>query len=311
MTLTVLFAAGAGMFDDYRIPLREALDARRLKHALLVTDAPPAQVDYIVYAPSSSVQDFSPFTRCKAVLSLWAGVERIVPNTTLTQPLARMVDPALTQGMVEYVAGHVLRYHLGMIAQARTAPGAWVQQEPPLASERRVGILGAGELGMACGRALQALGFDVQLWGRSAREVPGVMIQHGAAGLEAVLRRSEILVTLLPRTPQTENLLDAARLGLMPRGAFLINPGRGALIDDAALLDALDQGQIAHATLDVFRVEPLPADHPYWHHPNVTVTPHIAAATRATTASQVIAENIARSEQGLPLLHLVDRGRGY
>jgi glyoxylate/hydroxypyruvate reductase A len=311
MSLTVLFAAGAGMFDDYRTPLRDALDARRLKHALLVTDAPPAQVDYIVYAPSSTLQDFSPFTRCKAVLSLWAGVERIVPNTTLTQPLARMVDPALTQGMVEYVTGHVLRYHLGMVAQARVPKGAWVQAEPPLAAERRVGILGAGELGQACARALQALGFDVQLWGRTARTEPGLTIQHGAPGLEAVLKRSEILVTLLPRTPQTENLLDATRLGRMPRGAFLINPGRGALIDDAALLEALDQGQIAHATLDVFRVEPLPADHPYWHHPNVTVTPHIAAATRATTASQVIAENIARSEQGLPLLHLVDRGRGY
>ncbi len=311
MTLTVLFAAGAGLFDEYRIPLRDALDAHRLKHALVLTDAPPAQVDYIVYAPSSSVQDFSPFTRCKAVLSLWAGVERIVPNPTLTQPLARMVDPALTQGMVEYVAGHVLRHHLGMVAQARTSPGAWVPLVPPLASERRVGILGAGELGRACGRALQALGFDVQLWARGAHDVPGLMIQHGAAGLEAVLRRSEILVTLLPRTPQTENLLDAAQLALLPRGACVINPGRGALIDDAALLDALDQGQIAHATLDVFRVEPLPADHPYWHHPNVTVTPHIAAATRATTASHVIAENIARSEQGLPLLHLVDRGRGY
>ncbi|MFN4058083.1 MAG: 2-hydroxyacid dehydrogenase [Roseinatronobacter sp.] len=311
MTLTLLFAAPEALFPDYEAPLRAALHARGLGQAQLVTDVAAQEVDYIIYAPASRLQDFGPYTRCKAVLNLWAGVERIVPNTTLTQPLARMVDPALTQGMVEYVTGHVLRYHLGMEAHFRAAPGAWEQVEPPLAHERPVGILGAGELGQACARALMGLGFDVQLWGRSARESPGLVLQHGATGLEAVLRRSQILVTLLPHTPQTENLLDAPRLAQLPRGAFVINPGRGALIDDLALLAALDTGQIAHATLDVFRTEPLPADHPYWHHPNVTVTPHIAAATRPTTASEVIAENIARGEQGLPFLHLVDRSRGY
>jgi len=119
------------------------------------------------------------------------------------------------------------------------------------------------------------------------------------------------VILLLPDTPATNNILNADTLAMLPKGARIINPGRGPLIDDAALLEALDSGQVGHATLDVFRVEPLPADDPYWAHPNVTVTPHIAAETRASTASQVIAENIRRGEAGEPFLHLVDRSLGY
>jgi glyoxylate/hydroxypyruvate reductase A len=125
------------------------------------------------------------------------------------------------------------------------------------------------------------------------------------------LRRSEIVVTLLPRTAETENLLDARRLGWLPPGAVIINPGRGALIDDAALLAALESGAVGHATLDVFRVEPLSDDHPFRSHPRVTVTPHIAADTRASSASRVIVENICLALAGEPLRHLVDRTRGY
>ena len=134
---------------------------------------------------------------------------------------------------------------------------------------------------------------------------------HGDAGLRDVLARSDILVLLLPLTSATENVLNAKMLALMPRGAILLNPGRGPLIDDDALLAALGTGQIAQATLDVFRTEPLPADHPYWAHPQVTVTPHIASETRPQTASTVIAQNIRRAESGQPLLHLVDRSAGY
>ena len=126
-----------------------------------------------------------------------------------------------------------------------------------------------------------------------------------------LLSRAEILVLLMPRTPQTENMLNAARLALMPWGAKIINPGRGPLIDDDALLSALNSGHIGHATLDVFRIEPLPAQHPFWGHPNVTVTPHIAADTHPDTAAQVLAENIRRGEAGLAFLHIVDRTRGY
>lgn len=306
MTLTVLLAAGDGVFDEYDAPLRAAFVAQGLD-AALVTQAAPDTVDYIVYAPSSPVQDFTPFTRCRAVLSLWAGVERIVGNATLTQPLARMVDPSLTQGMVEYVTGHVLRYHLGLDHRAT----AWDPVVPPLAQDRRVGFLGLGELGRACAQASSALGFDVAGWSRSPRKVAGIACHHGADGLRAVLARSNILVTLLPDTPATADILNAEALAHLPRGACIINPGRGSLIDDNALLAALDQGHVAAATLDVFRTEPLPQDHPYWAHPSVTVTPHIAAATRADTASQVIARNIARVQAGEPLLHQVSRAAGY
>lgn len=311
MTLRVLFAPDEAMFAEYRAPLLAAFAKVGLTYIDLTRDAPAETVDYVIYAPGSALQDFRPYTRCKAVLNLWAGVEKVVPNPTLTQPLARMVDPSLTQGMVEYVTGHVLRYHLGMDAHIHATPGAWVPVEPPLAQDRPVGILGMGALGQACARALMGLGFDVAAWARSPRDGLGLPVHHGPDGLSALLARSQILVTLLPLTPETENLLNAARLATLPRGAFLINPGRGPLIDDAALLDALDRGQIAHATLDVFRTEPLPADHPFWTHPRVTVTPHIAATTRASTAATVIAENIARSEAGQPLLYEVDRKRGY
>ena len=310
MTLTVLFAAGEESFAAYETPLRAALQAEGLA-ATLATEAPAAEVDYIIYAPSTALRDFTPFSRCKAVLSLWAGVERIVDNPTLTQPLARMVDPGLTAGMVEYVCGHVLRYHLGMDAHIGAKPGTWNPVEPPLAHERCVAILGLGELGRACALALAGLGFRVSGWSARGRQIPGIDCHHGPDGLAGLLGKAEILVTLLPRTPETECILNAETLAQMPRGARIINPGRGSLIDDTALLAALDRGQIAQATLDVFRKEPLPRDHPFWDHPGITITPHIAATTRAESAACVIARNIARSEKGEALLHLVDRTRGY
>lgn len=302
--LTVLFAAPS-LWPDYQTALPQALINAGIT-GQVVTEAPPDQVDYIVYAPSSPLQDFTPYTRTRAVLNLWAGVERIVGNPTLTQPLCRMVDPALTEGMVEWVVGHTLRHHLGMDRHIVNPNHEWDPTCPPLARERAVTILGMGALGAACANALRALNFPVTGWSRT--EKPGCL--HGEDGLRQALSTAQILVTLLPKTPETENLLNADRLSLLPQGAVILNPGRGALIDDDALLAALDRN-IGHATLDVFRVEPLPKDHPYWTHPKVTVTPHIAADTRTTSAAAVIAENIRRGEAGEPFLHLVDPARGY
>lgn len=310
MPVNVLFAARSDRWDAYEIPLRAALSEAGVT-ADLATDLPPAEVDYIVYAPNSTVQDFTPFTRARAVLNLWAGVEDVVGNPTLRIPLARMVDHGLTQGMVEWVTGHVLRHHLGMDAHILGQDGVWRKAIPPLAQDRHVTILGLGELGEACAKALQGLGFAVTGWSRSARSLPGITCRAGEAGLTEALRTAEILVLLLPLTRQTENLLNATTLALLPPGAVIVNPGRGPLIDDTALLAALDTGQIGHATLDVFRVEPLPPDHPFWAHPRVTVTPHIASETRPASAARVIAENIRRGEAGEPFLHLVDRDRGY
>ncbi len=305
--MPLIFFAAPSLWPEYEAALPAALAEAGIE-ATVVTDAPePGLVDYIVYAPSAPLQDFTPFTQTKAVLSLWAGVERIVGNATLTQPLCRMVDPSLTEGMVEWVVGHTLRHHLGMDRHIVNPGHVWNPVCPPLARERRVTILGMGALGTACAEALRALNFPVTGWSRTAK--PGCL--HGEDGLAEALRSAEIVVTLLPKTPETENLLNAARLAVLPAGAVIVNPGRGALIDDAALIAALDAGHIGHATLDVFRVEPLPADHPYWSHPHVTVTPHIAADTRASSAARVIVENIRRGEAGEAFINLVDRSRGY
>jgi glyoxylate/hydroxypyruvate reductase A len=303
--VTVLFAV-PGLWAEYEAELPNAL-AEAGVAARVVTEAEPAEVDYIVYAPSSPLQDFAPYTRTKAVLSLWAGVERIIGNETLTQPLCRMVDPWMTEGMVEWVVGHALRHHLGMDRHIVNTGHVWDPTCPPLARERPVTVLGTGALGSASAAALRALNFPVTTWSRT--EKPGSL--HGEAGLRQALSTAAILVTLLPKTPETENLLNAERLAMLPKGVVILNPGRGPLIDDEALLAALDAGHIGHATLDVFRIEPLPQDHPFWTHPRVTVTPHIAADTRTTSAARVIAENIRRGEAGEPFLHRVDRSRGY
>lgn len=306
----ILFAAGPATWAEYQHCLPEALAEVGISAEILLETDHPETVDYIIFAPGGTVTDFAPYSSCKAVLSLWAGVEKYVGNPTLTQPLARMVNHELTEGMVEYVVGHVLRLHLGM--QSYRQDGVWRNDILPLlARERTIAVLGLGALGGACAQALAALHFKVVGWSASARDLPGVTCFYGPDGLDAALSQAGIAVLLLPLTAETTDLLDARRLALMPKGAGIINPGRGALIDDAALLAALDAGQISHATLDVFRTEPLPAGHPYWAHPRVTVTPHVAADTRAGSAARVLAENIRRGESGEPLLYLVDKTRGY
>jgi glyoxylate/hydroxypyruvate reductase A len=310
MTLNILFSAQPSLWDSYKTVLPQALEHRGIQ-ANISPDIAPAETDYIVYAPNPSLTNFTPFTRAKAVLSLWAGVETIVDNKSLTQPLCRMVDAGLELGMTEWVVGHVMRHHLGMDRHIHGLNGVWDQTTPPLARDRCVTVLGLGMLGGAAAKALVSLGFQVTGWSRSPKTIAGVTCLHGADGLQHALKNAEICVLLLPNTSATENTLNTDTLAIMPRGAIILNPGRGVLIDDSALLAALEAGQIGHATLDAFRVEPLPADHIFWHHPNITVTPHIAAETRPHSASNVIAENIARSQGGLPLLHIVDRTAGY
>ncbi|ABG30853.1 glyoxylate/hydroxypyruvate reductase A [Roseobacter denitrificans] len=310
MTLTVLFAASNEDWHKYGRALSDAFTQEGLD-AELVTRASPQDVDYIVYAPTSTLQDFSPYKNTKAVLSLWAGVERIVTNDTLTFPLIKMVDPGMTQSMVEWVVGHVMRYHLGMDSHIVNPQREWEWHSNPLAQERRVCILGLGSLGTAVGEQLCRMNFRVSGWSRSAKNLDGIETFHGSDGLRDALATGEILVLLLPDTAETENTLNRETLAQLPKGAYILNPGRGPLIEDAALIEALDSGQVAHATLDVFRTEPLPQDHPFWAHPNVTVTPHIAAATRPVTSAKEIARNIVRGEKGEAFLNLVDRARGY
>lgn len=309
MSLNALFVGTDVDWSEYRAPLHAALDDLDID-VLLARDHRAADTDYIVMAGSRIIDDFTPFTRAKALLRLWAGVEDIVRNDTITIPIARMVGGGLDQGMVEWVTAHVLRHHIGMDTHIHGQNGVWrTDPPPPLSAQRPVTILGLGALGQACAQALTALGFPVTGWSRSPKTLSGVTCLSGPVA--NALRGAQIVVTLLPLTSTTKNILDADALAQTARGAFLLNPGRGPLIDDTALISALDTGQIAHATLDTFRIEPLPADHPYWAHPRVTVTPHIASATRADVAANVIAENVKRGETGQTFLHLVDRDQGY
>jgi glyoxylate/hydroxypyruvate reductase A len=310
MAVQVLFAAKADRWVEYEAPLKQAFLEAGLE-CDVACDLPADEVEYIVYAPNSAVQNFSVFPKLKAVLNLWAGVESVAPNQTLTAPLARMVDHGMTQGMKEWVTGHVMRHHLGMDAHINNPENLWEPKAPPLAQQRSVTVLGLGELGSVCAQTLAALGFPVSGWSRSQKTIEGVACYSGDVGLKTALNGAEIVVLLLPNTTATENVLNIERLNWLAKGAMIVNPGRGPLIDDDALLGALNSGQIGHATLDVFRVEPLPNDHPCWAHPNVTVTPHVASETRSLTASQCVAENIRRGEAGTPFLHLVDRSVGY
>jgi glyoxylate/hydroxypyruvate reductase A len=222
-----------------------------------------------------------------------------------------MVDVGLTSGMVEWVTGHTLRHHLGIDKHIHGQDGLWRSDVPPLAKDRVVTILGLGTLGTACGITLKKLGFNVRGWSRTNKKVDGISCFFGDDQIDPSLMEADIVILLLPDTQLTKNILNQHTLYLLKKGAFVLNPGRGPLIDDDALLEALDSGQIEHATLDVFRIEPLPKSHRYWSHKKVTVVPHKASDTRPRTSAQVIAMNIKRAENGLELLHLVDRDIGY
>ena len=237
MTINILFSASSEGWEKYRIPLQMHLDGLGLPYRL-ATEFAPEQVDYIIYAPNADVSDFRPFTRCKAVLNLWAGVEDIAPNETLSIPLARMVDHGLTHGMTEWVVGHVLRHHLGMDIHITGQTGVWAPHIPPLAQERLVTVLGLGELGEHCARSLAALGFQMRGWSRRAKEVENVACFAGKEELRDALTGADFVILLLPDTTNTENTLNRETLALLNKGAFVINPGRGPLIDDDALLEA-------------------------------------------------------------------------
>lgn len=250
----------------------------------------------------------------KAILSLGAGVEHILrdPELPPNVPIARLIDPGLKTGMVEFITMEVLSHHRRVPeyrAQQRT--GEWKLLRQTLSRDRRIGILGLGHLGEACGTMLARFGFPVSGWARSKKDIPGIDSYTGEDGLFAMLERSDILICLLPLTPDTEDILDATTLGALPRGAVLINAARGRHVVDEDLLEALDSGQLSAATLDVHREEPLPPGHGFWSHPGITIYPHAAAWTLPESAAPVIAENIQRAREGRGLLGQIEIRHGY
>src|SRR5438552_8281483 len=273
----------------------------------------PAEIDYaLVWRPAPGLLATLP--KLKLILSLGAGVDHLLGDPQLPRhlPIVRLVDPHMTAAMSEYVVLQVLRLHRrDLDYRAQQERKDWRELDQKNAADRRVGILGFGELGQDAATKLSTLGFDVAGWSRSAKTAAGIATYAGAAGLPALLGRSEILVCLLPLTAETEGILNACTLALLPRGAALVNAARGAHLVEADLLAALASGQLSAAVLDVFGEEPLPAEHPFWHHPRIVVTPHVAAFTNPATAAPIILDNIRRFEEGRPLLNRVDPARGY
>jgi glyoxylate/hydroxypyruvate reductase A len=250
----------------------------------------------------------------KLIFGLGAGIDHLLKDPALPKhvPIVRLVDPYMTEAMSEYVVLSVLRLHrqdLDYLAQQRAA--VWEEREQKNAAERPVGILGFGTLGRDAGHKLKALGFPIAGWSRSPGEVAGFATHAGQAGLDALLAQSEILVCLLPLTQETTGILNAGTFARLPRGAGIVNAGRGDHLVEADLIPVLDSGQLSGAVLDVFRDEPLPPDHPFWRHPRIVVTPHIAAETHPPTAAPIIREAIRCCEAGLPVAHRVDLARGY
>lgn len=246
------------------------------------------------------------------IQSLWAGVDRLLDQVPAELPVVRMRDPQMADTMAEAVLTWTLYLHREIphyLAQQRDRQ--WLQRPWRLAAERRVGVLGMGDMGMAAALRLREQGFRVRGYRRDRQPDGPIPCESGEAGLDRLLAESDLLVLLLPLTPETRGLIDRRRLARLPAGAGLINFSRGALIDEVALREVLDDGHLSHAVLDVFPAEPLPASSDWWSHPRVTVTPHVSAPTHKGSAAPIAAANLrAYVDRGvIPVA--VDRRRGY
>lgn len=271
-----------------------------------------AAVEYLIaWHPPADLPASLP--NLKALFSYGAGVDhldlsRLPPHV----PVARMVEPGIVSGIVEFATMSVLALHRNLCdyISAQQA-GMWRRIDAVATGTRRVGTMGLGVLGKAVLAALSPFGFALNGWSRTPKDLPGVACYGGPEGLGAFLRRTDILICLLPLTADTRGILDSSLFAQLPRGASLINLGRGAHLNSRALLEALDSGQLTHAILDVCDPEPPPRGHPFWRHPRILLTPHIAGTTRAETAARAVLENIRRHRRGESLRDVIDRAQGY
>lgn len=273
----------------------------------------PDDIEYaVVWRPPEG--GLKRFRNLKCIVSVGAGVDHVLADRQLPDgvPIIRTTGPDLTLRMREYVCLHVLRLHRGLDRQIQAQGSAtWQPDISPLASARRVGVMGLGKLGADAAAALSQLGFDVAGWARSRHQIDGVDCFAGDRELGQFLHSCEILVCLLPLTDQTESLLNRSLFEQLPKRASIINVGRGELLEEQDLLDSLASAQLASATLDVFRTEPLPADHPFWSHPDILVTPHIGSLIDPDTGGREIARNLTDFIAGRDVADLIDRGQGY
>lgn len=294
--------------DDLQQRLQQALPDTRIE--IWPKLSAPAEITFAVLwkQPAGIV---ATLPALKAMQSFGAGVDGILADKTLPAlPLARIVDPALTESMLQYLTGIESYYRLRLDTFSDLQrQKQWHPKGPR--KLRTLCVLGLGELGSAAALHFQEQGYQVSGWARTPRQLDGIECYTGIAELPTALAEADLVICLLPLTMATENLLNADVFAMMKAGVIFINVARGAIVDDGALLAALDSGQVQAACLDVFRQEPLDEAHPFWSHPAVLVTPHVSAVTRVDTVVAQISENYRRSEQGLPLLNEVDLQRGY
>lgn len=300
-------------------PVRGAVWAQRFAQQLpelpfrIWPDVPdPREVRFLAaWEPPADLA--TRFPNLEVLFSTGAGVDQfdfsLIPESL---PVVRMVESGIVNGMVEYATLAVLSLHRDWnIYHQQQQDGRWQAHRVYPASARRVGVLGLGMLGQAVLHKLQGFGFACAGWSRSAHDIDGIECYSGADGLLAFLRRTDILICLLPLTDSTRNILCKPLFDQLPTGAALINAGRGGHLVQDDLLSALDSGQLSRAVLDVCDPEPLPPGHSFWSHPRVELTPHIASMTQPETAVDAVIENLRRHQQGLPMIGLVDRTRGY
>ena len=271
----------------------------------------------LVWKPEHGV--LATLSNLEVIFSIGAGVDHILGDPNLPDvPLVRFVDPNLTMRMTEYVCLHVLLHQRRMLDYAELQREKnwrdWSQQ--PGANEVRVGVMGLGVLGLDAVEKLKILGYQVAGWSRSQKEIEGVECFSGNDGLQPFLARTDILVCLLPHTPETEGFLNADLIASLPQdgplpGPVLINAGRGRVQVEADILAALEDGSLWEASLDVFEEEPLPASSPLWSHPRVVITPHNASISDDRAVCRYFTEQIARHERGEPLQNVVDPKQGY
>lgn len=307
----VLFRSDNDSADEWRTALTERIPDLDFRVWPEVGD--PSDIGFaLVWKVPAGAFDGLP--NLKAVCSLGQGVDHLFtdPHFPKGPHVLRIVDPWMGRAMAEWVLLQVLRFHRQGPAYERfQRERRWVKLPAPETSTRRVGLLGLGALGAEAATTIAALGFDVAGWSRSRKSIEGVASYAGAEQLDAFLARTDILCCLLPLTPETTDLIDAKLLAKLPEGAFVVNSGRGAHLVEEALLAALDNGHIAGAALDVFRVEPLPEGHPFWAHPKVQVWPHVSAQTNAESGADQVAENIRRVFAGETPFNTVNPERQY
>jgi glyoxylate/hydroxypyruvate reductase A len=274
--------------------------------------APPC--DYaVVWAPPESM--LADLADVKAIFLTGAGADAILKHADAIPhqiPIVRLSDAGMGVQMAEYVAHAVLRYFRRFDeyeTQARN--GAWLPLPVPPKEDFSVGVLGTGVLGRRVLQALREFGFPLRGWSRTAKAIDGVQCFHGEPGLDDFLRGARVVVCMLPLTPDTGNILNRGNMMKLPQGAYLINVARGAHLSEPDLLTLIKSGHIAAATLDVFRNEPLPAQHPFWHEPRITMTPHISALTLRSESVAQIAAKIEQLQRGEPIADVINRQYGY